>query len=357
MFEFINDSKFKKMLVRDKKELDKCYQNELYKSTIVLSGSIIEALLVDFLIMYENREENIEKLYKKTLYDLIEIAKENNLISEKTEKLSHVVRNYRNLIHSGREYRLKEKVDEEHANVAYNLLGIIITELSEKYEKNYKESCEDVLQKIDKDRYSIAIMEDIIENLLPNEKVEIFKSIPSYFYSLDYDPLEFGEIYNNTRERYKIFYNNLADYVDKNIKREEAEKLLSIVRNEDFTEVEKYAYFYIDFIKLLSDKEVKQIIKYFLGVMKKSKYIQRLKKLPLQKINDFHEIYDYTTDIITIIDNHLNYKHNQKNFDRFGDIINTLIEPLEEDNKRRIESFLEKSEKTEKQYLLDRLNL
>lgn len=49
-FDFITDEKLRNSLEADNAELIICFDNEAWKSVHVLVGSIIETLLVDFLI-------------------------------------------------------------------------------------------------------------------------------------------------------------------------------------------------------------------------------------------------------------------------------------------------------------------
>ena len=49
-FSFVTDGKYKKILESDYKEIIKCIENECNKSATTLSGSLIEALLTDYLL-------------------------------------------------------------------------------------------------------------------------------------------------------------------------------------------------------------------------------------------------------------------------------------------------------------------
>ena len=109
-FDFISNDIFRNMLERDKRELESCLQAGNHKSVLILAGSIIEAILVDFFLVFSSDNETHKTILKSPLHKLINIAVEKNLISERTKDISTVVRNYRNLIHPGKEFRLKEKV-------------------------------------------------------------------------------------------------------------------------------------------------------------------------------------------------------------------------------------------------------
>lgn len=48
-FDFISDDNFRNILQRDFEELNKCIEIKASKSVLILSGSIIEAILTDYL--------------------------------------------------------------------------------------------------------------------------------------------------------------------------------------------------------------------------------------------------------------------------------------------------------------------
>ena len=84
-FDFIADQNYKTLLIRDFKELKSCVEHKASKSVLILSGSIIETLLLEYFT--HNRPEGITKtqLLRKNLEDLIEYAVDVNLISVKSK--------------------------------------------------------------------------------------------------------------------------------------------------------------------------------------------------------------------------------------------------------------------------------
>lgn len=179
-FSFIHDNKLRLLLERDCQELEICVKNKAHKSVLILSGSIIEAMLVDYFLqnMPENLSEN--KVLRKDLFELIDLAFNASLISDMTKNLSSVIRNYRNLIHPGREVRSGEKCNEETAIVAYNLLKMITGEIKENYLKKNAYSALDVLSKLEEDSSSIVIFNALIENLNMPQKVILMEHLINY---------------------------------------------------------------------------------------------------------------------------------------------------------------------------------
>lgn len=111
-FNFISDDQLRIVVERDKKELDSCLKNQLCKSTLLLAGSIIETILVDYFLAFGKTGSTPAQILNSDLATLVSWAESDGLISSRTKEISTVIRNYRNLIHPGREYRLKERIDD-----------------------------------------------------------------------------------------------------------------------------------------------------------------------------------------------------------------------------------------------------
>ncbi|WP_157068178.1 hypothetical protein, partial [Desulfosarcina cetonica] len=147
-FDFISNDTFRNMLERDKREMTSCLDAGNFKSVLVLAGSIIEAILVDFFLVFLAEKHSSSTILKSPLSKLIDIAVENNLVSDRTKDIASVVRNYRNLIHPGKEFRLKEKVDKPSAVVAANLVDIMISELRDVFSEKYGYRADAVIAKV-----------------------------------------------------------------------------------------------------------------------------------------------------------------------------------------------------------------
>jgi len=48
-FDFISDNRLRIILERDYTELNRCFESGCYKSVLILSGSLIEAIIMEFL--------------------------------------------------------------------------------------------------------------------------------------------------------------------------------------------------------------------------------------------------------------------------------------------------------------------
>lgn len=169
-FDFIADPKYKSLLIRDFNELQGCVDSKASKSVLLLSGSIIEAILLEFFTHNLPEGINKGKLLKMSLADLIVEAEKIKLISTKSKELSTVVKNYRNLIHPGREVRTNEKFDFETAIVSFSLVKIILKEIKENYITKYGFTAVDIMNKINVDSSTYSIYEKLVNKLNAFEK-------------------------------------------------------------------------------------------------------------------------------------------------------------------------------------------
>jgi hypothetical protein len=139
--QFMRNAKLHKIVERDYAELQGVRSTGGVKSRYVLCGGLIEALLLDALLGEEPRAKaakkspkvkgggKVEPLLDWNLGELIDVALELRVIETDVEKFSHAVRNYRNLIHPGKEIQSQQKVAEEEAAIAEKVLEIVIREL------------------------------------------------------------------------------------------------------------------------------------------------------------------------------------------------------------------------------------
>jgi len=134
----ILNKELKKLLKRDLKENVLSIITKSYKSALVLSGSIIEAILLDRLRSRGIKKGQIKKgakninkkLEELALNELLTVAKSNNLIDDNLLHLAHGVRGFRNLIHPGVEQKKKSiKISEENVMLAWTIVKKVLFEI------------------------------------------------------------------------------------------------------------------------------------------------------------------------------------------------------------------------------------
>lgn len=135
-FAFVSDLALRTIVERDYVEIQKAYISECWKSVIILCGGAIEAILTDLLIQNETAAKAAKSAPKNSditrwdLSNLIDVSVELPLVSAGIEKLSHPIREYRNLVHPGNELRNKLRFDAEEAKIAVEVLNIVHRDLS-----------------------------------------------------------------------------------------------------------------------------------------------------------------------------------------------------------------------------------
>ena len=192
-FNFITDPEFRNSLEGDYSELRKCVEMGTFKSVHVLAGSIVEALLCDYLL--DHAIITKAKSLNISLGSAISIAKENSIISERTASLSSVIQGYRNLIHPGRKIRLQESISNETSQIAKSVVDIIINDLAEKRKINYGFTAEQIVSKLERDASSKSIIPHLLEetqqaeierllvDLLPQAYLDSYNTDDEYFMS------------------------------------------------------------------------------------------------------------------------------------------------------------------------------
>lgn len=128
----VNDDKLRELLVKDLKECAICIATGQNKSAMILCGSIVEAILVDRIIgqgikKYEvGKKKNNKNVKDMGLDELLEIAKNESIISSTTCNLSYYIKDYRNIIHPSYTLRKKVEISDEDVMMTWNVLKKII---------------------------------------------------------------------------------------------------------------------------------------------------------------------------------------------------------------------------------------
>ena len=125
------------LIEKDIREIENCIINKAYKSAVILCGSILEAILTDWL--HEINKDRIKEAFKNKfpnkklkkiedlgLIQLIGLCEELELIQVTHSKISDAVRNYRNLIHPSVAKRKKYKITKNIAEIGLNLVFEIL---------------------------------------------------------------------------------------------------------------------------------------------------------------------------------------------------------------------------------------
>lgn len=213
-FDFVADKRFQDLLERDYQELKRCLEISAVKSTLILSGSILEAILTEYFIQFPVNGKTESQLLKTTLAELIDLAVQEGVISEREKNLSSVVKDYRNLIHPGREIRKNEQFDSDSAAIATSVLNIVIGSIKSKYLTAYGYLASDVFEKLKRDWNFHVIYDKVILKLNHNERVKLLKYLVEYeIYEKGYWPCFEEEGYVKEREITNLEY--IKEHIEK----------------------------------------------------------------------------------------------------------------------------------------------
>jgi hypothetical protein len=177
-FDFIGSQEFKRELERDYDELVKCRQARAWKAVHVLAGSIVEAVLSDYVVTSgAGGCEDISDVTRMDLATLVQTCREAGVITERTAALSEVVRSYRNLIHPGRIIRTKETVDEQGAEVAHALVSMIVAEVDKSSMAHGRLTAGQLLSKVIGDASATSIIPELLAGISNGERERLVMSL------------------------------------------------------------------------------------------------------------------------------------------------------------------------------------
>ncbi len=132
----VNSQDLQFMLKRDLHESALAILTKSYKSALVMTGSMIEAILLDVIktngiSSYKLSQRKINKsVHRMQLNELLEVADSEKIISSQFYHLTHALRGFRNLIHPGLEQRKRAlKISEQNAKIAWDILRKLLIEL------------------------------------------------------------------------------------------------------------------------------------------------------------------------------------------------------------------------------------
>jgi hypothetical protein len=138
--EFLPDAPFRESLRTDISAANSALMDHEYKAATVLAGSVVEALLLwgldkvgESSVRATARGVPKTTLNEWHLGDMIDPAYACQLISNDTKIQTKLAQNFRNLIHPGRQARLKEICDRGTAHGALAAVERVATDLAKKF--------------------------------------------------------------------------------------------------------------------------------------------------------------------------------------------------------------------------------
>jgi len=167
-FDFVLDLALRQSLVSDYKEMQTAYDGGAWKAAQVIGGSIVETLLLDYLLAEGTLGDQDEANFK-SLESLIVNAFKAKLISERVKEQALLIKRYRNLIHQGKALRTREKCDRNSAMTTVALLNMVLEEVAQSRKETYGLTADQFCNKVMTDPRNTSILSHLLKGMRPQE--------------------------------------------------------------------------------------------------------------------------------------------------------------------------------------------
>jgi hypothetical protein len=262
IFDYITSDEFRKSLESDYQEISRCFDAGAWKAVHVLAGSIIEAVLLDY-ISAEGFTSHDEAL-KMDLGTAINLCKDKKVISSRTSDLSSVIKSYRNLIHPGRLIRQQENIDKNSAEVARALVAIVVDEIEKQKRDKYGYTAEQIVVKIRRDSSVDTVISDIIKKANPKEIEKLLmKILPKAYME---SSQEFDEI-KHLPKSLSICFRTAFEQSSEELRKKVSDDFPRIIKEESDQFLFSYGklFFRAADMQYLSQEDIEITKKYLLG--------------------------------------------------------------------------------------------
>jgi len=225
-FNFISIPQLRQCLESDYTELQACLKAKAWKAVHVLSGSIVEAVLIDAL---RGMGEDESELDSMELARLIGLAQEKGILDGEAVDLSTVIRKYRNLIHPGRVKRLEKVVDGSGAVIAAQVVEIITSQVAKKKQQTYGYTAEQLLERLRGGSSALPLVTLLLGD---THKAEVERLL------IDVLPIAYFEAINDPHSppgedsHLIVCYRTIFDATDDDVRTKVAKNLFKIYKNK-----------------------------------------------------------------------------------------------------------------------------
>jgi adenylate kinase family enzyme len=341
-FAFITSEDFRESLESDYAELKACVDAKAWKSVHVLSGSILEAILVDYLIADGFPETDALKLM---LAQAITECRNRGVLSQRAHDLSTVIRSYRNMIHPGLIIRRGEVVDEDGAKVAEALVDMVIKDISLSRKRTYGNTAEQITDKIINDSSAIAIVGELLKDAKPIEIERLLTIIPKRHFELEPVYNEDGDPYPPiAAEHLETCFRTAFNKTSRDVQEKTVCKFVSIIKEESEPIVNHYGtgFFRATDLDFLSPDEIETVKKHIY-----SRLGNDIDAFPLSSITGIGKFFN-KEDVKSFIDLMVNILHSNRGYlekevgNLLTDVYHTVDPTFEADFKSHLDHHLQR---------------
>lgn len=130
-FNFVKDKSLKEIIERDYQELIASVHNKSVKSILIISGSILEAILLDKVLTNKYKIGKSEKkILEMNLHELKNSLSEIDIVIKEADVILTYIKHHRNIIHPGKEKLGDFKISEKDALAVFHNLEAIIDKIA-----------------------------------------------------------------------------------------------------------------------------------------------------------------------------------------------------------------------------------
>ncbi len=137
-----SDSNLASILKSRWREIINCVNGESYLAAIILMGSVLEGVLLAFVQKYpreanrvpsspKDKNGKIRQFGEWNLNDLINVAHDCGWLQLDVKKFSHILREYRNLVHPWEQRVRREFPDKDTARICWEVVRAAINDLED----------------------------------------------------------------------------------------------------------------------------------------------------------------------------------------------------------------------------------
>lgn len=123
-YSWITSEQYRQVIAHDKEEAEICYKNKAYNACQVMLGSVMEGTL-----RYAMIRKRISFNENATLENLLSLAKTYSLLPQGETYLGQMIRDYRNLVHPGKQLAENRTPTRESAELARKACEFVLSEL------------------------------------------------------------------------------------------------------------------------------------------------------------------------------------------------------------------------------------
>jgi len=264
-FDYITSKEFRESLESDHTEMRKCADVQAWKSVQVLAGSIVESLLIEYIISTSNTSKPSKDPLKMDLGDAITFCRNEKVLSDRTADLCSVIRSYRNLIHPGRMVRLDEQPpDRGSSMIAIALVDIIVEELAKVRRTAVGLTAEQILSKIQRDANSLTILKHFLQEVTESQRERLLIELIPHAHT----EATGSEVpYDESAERLEGAYRIILESVPTVVRQHVASEFVRVLREEDGGDVVRYgeAFFVPSDIEFVPEQRKEMVREHLLG--------------------------------------------------------------------------------------------